>query len=106
VVAECRAGPLQLVDERDQVLHSHGMRSGQVVLGVGGREIGGRRVRGEVSPAASVGGRPCADVERSETRKERERERIRQREWSGGCGADRDMRAGDATRKQAHQSAA
>jgi hypothetical protein len=45
-------------------------------------------------------------VERSETRKERERERIRQREWSGGFGADRDMRAGDATRKQAHQSAA
>jgi hypothetical protein len=53
VVVERRAGPLQLVDERDQVLHGCGTRSGWVELGVGGCEIEGRRRRGEVSPAAS-----------------------------------------------------
>jgi hypothetical protein len=39
-------------------------------------------------------------------RKERERERIRRREWSRGFEADRDMREGAETRKQAHQSVA
>jgi hypothetical protein len=52
-----RGGPQHLVDERDQVLHSGGVRSGQVELGVGGCEIGGRHARGEVSPAASGIGR-------------------------------------------------
>jgi hypothetical protein len=40
VVVEHRAGPLQLVDERDQVLHSGDVRSDQVEVGVSGREIG------------------------------------------------------------------
>jgi hypothetical protein len=57
VVAEHRADPLQLVDERDQVLHSGGVRSGQVELGVGRHKIRCRRARGEVSPAASSVGR-------------------------------------------------
>jgi hypothetical protein len=57
VVAEHRADPLQLVDERDQVLHSSGVRSGQVELGVGRHKIRGRRARGEVSPATSGVGR-------------------------------------------------
>jgi hypothetical protein len=57
MVAECRACPLQLVDEQDQVLHSRDVRSGWVVLGIDGREIGGRSVRGEVSPVVSGVGR-------------------------------------------------
>lgn len=51
VVAERRAGPLQLVDERDQVLHGRGARSGRVALG--GRESADARSgAGEVRPTA------------------------------------------------------
>jgi hypothetical protein len=75
VVVKHRAGPLQLVDERDQVLHSGDVRSGQVEVGVGGREIGGRRTREEVSQErrASVRGYLALMAGRQERREKKDK---------------------------------
>jgi hypothetical protein len=63
VVAECRAGPLQLVDERDQVLHSprREIRPGGGAAGARSGRVAVRRARGrEVSARPTVGPRAVA----------------------------------------------
>jgi hypothetical protein len=63
----------------------------------GGGDVDAQRL-GFWGPAMGSG--PCTDVEeRNEFRKERERERIRQREWSGAFEAGRDICALEKSRE-------